>query len=360
MRREHAIRVGEWNFAFRKFRRTWLKRWLEFRARRAGLRFACNALAGNSAYSICVNSDMTVSCNCQDYDGLGQIGDLRKQTFEEIFDGPVARGFRHELAEGRLPIWTCTRCMELKRVPKAEAQAWETTFQPARHGLMLENTSLCNLQCVDCARKTVMRSRVRPRLSLDDMRVVADVVRRRNIALVCYFNLGEPFMSPDILEEMRILRAAAPATRIVTSTNGVPLNTDAKREAALLFDNIVFSIDGMSDATLTPYQCGGNFQKAYDNMRELVEFRNARGSSRPVIEWKYILFNWNDRERFVRKALALAKAARIDSISFQPTFYPFYGISWRYWANNRFFRNLGPKSEKSITPGLCLDVAKLP
>lgn len=45
--------------------------------------FYCNALLGQSTYNICINCDMTVSCNCQDYDGSGHVGDLRTHTFEE-------------------------------------------------------------------------------------------------------------------------------------------------------------------------------------------------------------------------------------------------------------------------------------
>jgi hypothetical protein len=66
----------------------------ETRAAVAGTRFYCQALAGESDYKVSVNSDMTVSCNCQDYDGSGQLGDLRSMTLAQVFAGPVARRFR--------------------------------------------------------------------------------------------------------------------------------------------------------------------------------------------------------------------------------------------------------------------------
>ena len=53
--------------------------WLELRARLTGEKYYCNALAGEADYDITINSDMTVSCNCQDYEGTGHFGDLRKQ-----------------------------------------------------------------------------------------------------------------------------------------------------------------------------------------------------------------------------------------------------------------------------------------
>src|ERR1035441_1571565 len=80
-----------------------LKFYLEWSARLRGQRFHCRALEGQSEYNITVNCDLTVSCNCQDYDGSGHLGDLNKNSFKDVFMGPVAQRFRDELANGKLP-----------------------------------------------------------------------------------------------------------------------------------------------------------------------------------------------------------------------------------------------------------------
>src|SRR6516165_9225092 len=95
----------------------------EWSARLRGQRYYCSALAGESEYNITVNCDLTVSCNCQDYDGSGHLGDLNKNSFEEIFFGPVAQKFRDDLAKGKIPISTCARCGDLKRLKRGEAPA---------------------------------------------------------------------------------------------------------------------------------------------------------------------------------------------------------------------------------------------
>ena len=74
--------------------------WFEIRAKISGRGYYCSTLAGQEDYNLTINSDLTVSCNCQDYEGTGHIGDLRKNTFEEIYFGPVAQKFRDELARG--------------------------------------------------------------------------------------------------------------------------------------------------------------------------------------------------------------------------------------------------------------------
>jgi hypothetical protein len=73
-----------------------------------------------------------------------------------------------------------------------------------------------------------------------------------------------------------------------------------------------------------------SFEKAYAAMKAMVEYRNARGLEQPILEWKYLLFNWNDHPQHIARAIEMAKAINMDIISFWPTNNPFYGISWRY------------------------------
>ena len=75
---------------------------------------------------------------------------------------------------------------------------------------------------------------------------------------------------------------------------------------------------------------GSNFDKAYAAMRDMVAYRNARGRQQPILEWKYLLFNWNDHPDHIERAIEMARAIGVDIISFWPTNNPFYGTSWRY------------------------------
>jgi hypothetical protein len=47
--------------------------------------YYCTSLSGETSYNTCINSDLTVSCNCNDADGSGQIGDLNIDSFESIW-----------------------------------------------------------------------------------------------------------------------------------------------------------------------------------------------------------------------------------------------------------------------------------
>src|SRR5436190_75800 len=161
-----------------------LKFYLESSAKLRGQRFYCSALAGESEYNITVNCDLTVSCNCQDYNGAGHMGDLNKNSFQEVFFGPKAQHLRTELAKGKLPIVTCARCGDLKRVSKSQVKVMKPMLSgtpgangdvqsgggngsshpdelPAQlfagpeprlpyRGMLLKNTVRCNIDCLGC------------------------------------------------------------------------------------------------------------------------------------------------------------------------------------------------------------------
>ncbi|HEV2456418.1 MAG TPA: radical SAM/SPASM domain-containing protein, partial [Verrucomicrobiae bacterium] len=317
-----------------------MSRWLEIRAKITGQKYVCTVLQGESEYNITINSDLTVSCNCQDYDGTGHIGDLKKNSFEEIFFGETAQRFRDELARGKIPIPTCARC-ELRALKRGE-----TLSKPRLpyRGMLLENTVICNVDCIGCAREGAANIRTRKTMPLDQLGQMADIAARLGMQRIFYLNLGEPFLSPGICQELPLLRSKNPNAYIRISTNGVLLNSDAKREAALNLSDIQFSVHGISDEMCGKYMKRGSFEKAYDAMKQMVAYRDARGLAKPVLEWKYLLFNWNDSPKTIARAIEMAKQLGVDIISFWPTGNPFYGISWRYRLGQ--FNKIGVPSWK--------------
>jgi pyruvate-formate lyase-activating enzyme len=308
----------------------WLKlRWV-LRDRWAPRSYYCRALAGESDYDICINSDLTVSCNCQDFSGDGHIGDLGTETLEQIFAGPTVAGFQQALAAGHYPTSVCRRCSELTPLPAGDDGSTHVGRVPSR-GIMLENTVRCNLRCALCAerRDGLVALRERKSLRPEDVEAVSGILRRHGIERLFYFNLNEPFLSRTILDEMRVIREQNPAIWIVTSTNGTLLDTAEKIEAALLMDYVYVSIDGVDRESASRYQAGGDFDRSFENMRRLCAERSAGVRERdgvrlPIVEWKYVMFRWNDSHAEIVRAIELARTAGVDLLGFAPG-----GGSWR-------------------------------
>jgi len=191
--------------------RNGLKLYLEWSARLRGQRFYCSALAGQSEYNTTVNCDLTVSCNCQDYDGSGHIGDLNKNSFREVFFSPAAQHLRTELAKGKLPIKTCARCGDLRRAHKSEVRTFAGgDAGPSRtgaeeplyagpkprlpyRGMLLENTVRCNIDCIGCDRQSAALTRMTKQMEMDKLSKMADLVHELGLQQLFYLTWASRF-----------------------------------------------------------------------------------------------------------------------------------------------------------------------
>lgn len=251
-----------------------------------------------------------------DYFGNGQIGNLRENSLEEIFSGEPARNLRERLYNGELPIPECRGCPELAELEEGAGSEVLEAFEVPKRGLMVENTVVCNLKCLHCNRVDLMKTRGQKVMSLDDIRLISKTFHKHGIEKMHFFNLGEPFLSKRVNEELSIIRAENPDVDINTSTNGMLLDSDLKRDAALKMNHIFFSIDGCDQETAARYQVGMSFEKALENMKKLISYRNDRGLSYPFLEWKYVVFEWNCSKQQIAKAVSLAEQVGVDMISF--------------------------------------------
>lgn len=260
-------------------------------------------------------------------------------------NGPTAQRFRNQLAKGVLPLARCPGCCDLRRVSREQAEHQRTHFEMPRKGIMIENTIRCNLRCIGCCQNVTARERGKKSLTLEDLKMLSRMVREHRIERVSYFKLGEPFLSPTLGEELAILRADNPQLTISIASNGMLINGARQREAAMQLDELVVSLDGMDQATVSCYQKGSDFDRVYQNLCDLIAYRNLLGKTTPVVEWKYVLFNWNDRSHMIQRAIELAHAAQVDVLSFWPTRTPLHGMSWRYYLG-RYFSTIGQPSWK--------------
>ena len=88
---------------------------------------------------------------------------------------------------------------------------------------------------------------------------------------------------------------------------GQDLGKAARRLVHSGIDEVTFSIDGSSQENYVKYRQRGNFDKAIANLRALLDERAKRGSDTPFVNWRYILFKWNDSDEEMNRARRMAK-----------------------------------------------------
>jgi MoaA/NifB/PqqE/SkfB family radical SAM enzyme len=131
-----------------------------------------------------------------------------------------------------------------------------------------------------------------------------------NVLRVDFFNYGEPFLYRHIVEALRYIRKVLPQTAIAISTNGLQVREEIEDQIIneYLLDWILFSIDGVNSEAYLRYRIGGKFENAFANLRRF--HRKAKTTNIHVI-WQYVVFNWNDSDDQLQKAIEIAESEGI-------------------------------------------------
>jgi hypothetical protein len=80
------------------------------------------------------------------------------------------------------------------------------------------------------------------------------------------------------------------------------------------------------------------FQKIIDILKDLVAIRAKLNLKKPLLFWKYLLFEWNDSDEEIRRARRLSKEIGLDGLQFCLVGYP--SPSKRFTANSPEWKNL--------------------
>ena len=119
-----------------------------------------------------------------------------------------------------------------------------------------------------------------------------------SLGRIDFFNYGEAFLHKRAVEMCEYIKTKFPHIYLYTSTNGLAFTEEKVRQLARSgIDEVTFSLDGASQETYVQYRQRGNFDKAIANLRALLDERAKTGRDLPFVNWRYILFKWNDSRR---------------------------------------------------------------
>jgi hypothetical protein len=271
-------------------------------------------------------------CGCADPYAKRVLGDLRASRVAEVWQGPVIRQLRDEINSGGSGF--CGDCP--LKLPLADGapppqRPLPTSSLPSR--LYIECTAACNISCFQacCAPETgITRTRQAGMLDFD---LFARVVEEAGPSLgrIDFFNYGEAFLHKRAVEMCEHIKTRFPHVYLYTSTNGLALTEEKTRRLVRSgIDEITFSIDGASAETYVRYRQRGSFDKAMANLRAAIDEKRRLGLALPFINWRYILFTWNDSDREMHRARAMAAEMGVDRLCWEITDHPEDSFSRRF------------------------------
>ena len=290
-------------------------------------RFTCDWLWNQ----LVVLSDGKVVCGCADPHGERPLGDLNKQTLNDIWNAPHVRNIRRQLNQGYAPF--CKPCGLKTMVDEDYEIPQRPEHVETLPRIFLEPAVGCNISCLEAVcnqTSKIVQTRSQRVMGWEDFKRIVDSVGDELVRLD-FFNYGESFVHPKSVDMMEYIKATYPNVFLYISTNGLLLTDDRmERLVKAGVDEITFAVDGPDHDTYVKYRVKGDFDKVFGIMRRFVEIRDSQGAQLPFLNWRYIIFNWNDSDEKMRRTRELAAEIGIDKLVWEITNHPPVAVSEKY------------------------------
>jgi MoaA/NifB/PqqE/SkfB family radical SAM enzyme len=276
--------------------------------------------------------DGRIVCGCADPYAKRVLGDARTSSVEDIWRGPTISALRQDMNGGGSAF--CGDCALKRPLQDGEAphvRPLDAGRLPGR--MFIECTAACNISCNQacCAPETgITRTRQAGMLDFDLFCRVIDEVGP-SLGRIDFFNYGEAFLHKRAVEMCEYLKRRYPHIYLYTSTNGTALSEEqARRLVHSGIDEVTFSIDGARPESYIQYRQRGKFDVAIRNLRAMADEKRRANRDLPCLNWRYILFKWNDSDEEMNEARRLAVEIGVDRLTWEITDHPEDSFSRRF------------------------------
>jgi len=276
--------------------------------------------------------DGRIVCGCADPYARRVLGDVRSASIRDVWNAPTISTLREDLnAGGSKFCGDCPLKLPLKKDDSPVVRPIDAGALPSR--MYIECTAACNISCHQacCAPETgITRTRQAGMLDFDLFRRVIDEVGAA-LVRIDFFNYGEAFLHKRAVEMCEYIKGRFPQVYLYTSTNGLALtDAQARRLVHSGIDEVTFSIDGATAESYVKYRQRGRFDLAIDTLGAMVDEKRRSGRDVPFLNWRYILFTWNDSDAEMARARDLAAEIGVDRLCWEITDHPEEAYSRRF------------------------------
>lgn len=172
---------------------------------------------------------------------------------------------------------------------------------------MIEPTRRCNLSCPMCPVGSNRTYKTQD-MPLERFRKVIGEMGPFLVHLMLH-NYGESFLHGDIYRMIEYAKKEG-IPDVNVSTNGHFLDPSRLADSGL--DEIMISLDGITQESYAKYRQGGKLEKVLGNIRGLCEEKKKRPGEKPLMELQFIIMKHNqDEMEGFRKLAAELGADRI-------------------------------------------------
>lgn len=179
--------------------------------------------------------------------------------------------------------------------------------------ISIEPINFCNLGCKECPTGMKTLSRPKRNMNLALYKNIIDQLYPQLAELILCFQ-GEPFLNNDLFGMIKY--ANSKNVYIYCSTNGHFLDdTNAKMTVESKLDELIVSLDGITQEVYEAYRQGGSLKKVLEGTKNLVKWKKKIGSAKPYIKFQFLVVKPNEHQ--IGDAIILANEISVDKIVFK-------------------------------------------
>jgi len=276
--------------------------------------------------------DGRIVCGCADPYAKRVLGDARVSSVQDVWRGPTITALRADMNTGGSKF--CGDCALKRPLALGEMPVVRSLDAGPLPGRMfIECTAACNISCHEacCAPETgITRTRQAGMLDFEVFRKVIDEVGP-TLGRIDFFNYGEAFLHKRAVEMCEYIKQRYPHIYLYTSTNGGAFTEEqARRLVHSGIDEVTFSIDGARPESYVQYRQRGKFDVVIRNLRAMADEKRKAGRDLPCLNWRYILFKWNDSDEEMADARRMASEIGVDRLCWEVTDHPESAFSRRF------------------------------
>ena len=174
----------------------------------------------------------------------------------------------------------------------------------------IEPTTACNLGCPECPSGLKSFTRPTGKINMNQHEHWLDQLAPTVFYITYYFQ-GEPFLHPQFLNLIK----AAKQRKIYTATSTNSHFIDDKKAEEVIesgLDQIIISIDGITQAVYEQYRVHGQLTKVLSGTQALVTTRCRMKSQTPKIIWQCLAVKPNEHE--IPQIFELGKSMGVDEV----------------------------------------------
>lgn len=171
--------------------------------------------------------------------------------------------------------------------------------------LVIEPTNICNLNCPLCYARSSNKELERGSMSFEDFKKIIDELKDYLFEIDLY-NFGESLLNKDIYRMINYANKNNIKTNLSTNLHVVNIHELINSN----LDNLILSIDGITQETYSRYRKGGNLNRVLNNLKKIIEQKKFLKKKNPKITWQFLVMRHNEHE--IQELKKLTKKLKIN------------------------------------------------